>query len=123
MPRRERTRAQAVAWNPEWSYTDRQIIEEHLDRLETVTYYRPDSGGYIGCENAAGKKVMSLHPGYITFARGLGPEVLADPNWEGIDLSTIKHRAGSKKPARREPASCPVHGMPVLANIGCEDCN
>lgn len=122
MPRRELTRAQALAWNPSWSYTDRQTIEEHLDRLQAVTYYRPASGGYIGCENAAGKRVMSLHPGYITFARGLGPEVLADPNWEGIDLSTIKHRAGLTKSVRREQKSCQVHGMPMLANIGCEWC-
>ncbi|RYF60613.1 MAG: hypothetical protein EOO27_05235 [Comamonadaceae bacterium] len=122
MPRRELTRVQALAWNSAWSYTDREIIEEHLDRLEAVTFYKVESGSYIGCLNAAGKRVMSLWPGYITFARGLGPEVLADPNWEGIDLSTARYLEGERKTARREQESCPVHGMPILANIGCESC-
>ena len=122
MPRRELTRAQALAWNPNWSYTDREIIEKHLDRLEAVTYYQPPSGGYVGCRDAGGRRVVFLYAGYITFGRGLGPEILADPNWEGTDLSTIQHKSGRSDTHRRQETFCPTHGTPILPSIGCEWC-
>ena len=75
------TRAQALTWDTDWSDSDRELIEQHLDRLDAREYYTPPSGGYVGCTTADGTVVMTLHSGYLGFKRGYGPPDLPPGKW------------------------------------------
>ena len=77
------TRQQALAWFANWSYDDKATLEAEWDRLGEVTYYRIASGGYLGCADEHGRRVMFVAPGYVWFRRGCEPPNRELPPWNG----------------------------------------
>jgi hypothetical protein len=100
------SRDQTLAWNSEWSYTDCVTIEQHLDRVGAETFYVPPSGGYVGCVDGDGTKVLFLHPGYLEFKRELAPEDRPEPEWPGIVLSTFRPHASPAHERDDETETC-----------------
>lgn len=122
MSRRTLTREQALKWNPDWSYTDRAIIEKHLERLKPQSFYVPPSGGYVGCVDLQGTKVMFLHAGYVEFNGELAPADRPDPNWPGLTLSTFRpHASPTSAPIERTQV-CPIHHVALPVTGICDDC-
>jgi hypothetical protein len=89
MTRQMLTREKALSWSRDWSDTDRRLIGENLNRLDAQTFYMPPTGGYIGCVDADGTVVMTIHSGYLEFKCDLAPADLPDPKWPGLTLSTF----------------------------------
>ena len=109
MTRRMLTREQALKWNPDWSYTDREIIEQNLNRLDPQTFYVPPSGGYVGCIDVHGRTVMTLHAGYVEFKPELAPADRPEPDWPGLTLSTFRPHASPTAPPDEGERVCPIH--------------
>ena len=121
--RRMLTRQLALNWNPDWSYTDLRIIEENLTRLDAQTFYVPPSGGYVGCVDADGRVVMTLHYGYVVFKRELAPVDLPDLDWPGLTLSTFRGRPSPAPSLDDEDLQfCPTHHIALPLTGICDEC-
>lgn len=92
MTRRMLSREQALAWRSRWSYTDRETIEQHFDRVGAETFEEL-SGDHLVCRDGVGTKVLFVYPGYLKFKRELAPEDRPEPEWPGIVLSTFRPHA------------------------------
>lgn len=115
--------AEALEWNPNWSQMDRRVIQEHLDRLDVVRCYVPPSRGYVGCEDATGKRVMFLAPGYVEFKSDTAPEGLEESRgWPGFALTTFRHRGSRTNFEVDDEQFCPVHGLQLPRTGRCDDC-
>lgn len=122
MTRQMLTREQASTWSPDWSCTDRDVIEQNLSRLSPQTFYVPPSGGYVACIDAGGRIVMTLHPGYLEFQRGLAPADRPDAGWPGLTLSTFRPH-GSPTASPKEGAQiCPIHNLALPLTGICDEC-
>jgi hypothetical protein len=122
MTRRVLTREQALKWHENWSYTDREIIEQHFNRLDPQTFYVPPSGGYVGCADVHGRTVMTLHAGYVEFKLELAPVDRPDPDWAGLTLSTFRPHASPTPPPGEGKQVCTIHNIALpLTNI-CDEC-
>lgn len=71
------------------------------------TFYTPPSKGYVGCVNATGSVVMTLHAGYVEFNRKSAPPDLQESEWPGLGLSTFRPTRQSNAVARGKPAGLP----------------
>lgn len=117
------SRDEALKWNALWSIADRRRIEEQFDRLGVVGFYSPPSGGYVGCEDRTGRRVMFLSPGYVEFKKDVVPLELCEPTWPGFALSTFRHRAAGADFEREGLGNfCPVHGLLLPLTGLCDDC-
>ena len=122
MTRRTLTRKQALEWNEEWSYTDREIIEQQLKRLNPRTFYVPPSEGYVGCVDTRGTVVMTLHAGYLEFKPELAPDDRPEPDWPGLELSTFRPRATPTPQPSEGSLVCPVHRIALPVTGICDEC-
>lgn len=121
--RRPLSREQALKWNPKWSYSDRELIEQHLDRVDARAFYTPPSNSYVGCVNADGAVVMTLHAGYLEFSRHSAPAELADAEWAGMTLSTFQpHNSPTPEPREDNPPVCPIHHIALPSSGICDEC-
>ena len=116
------TREQVLKWNPDWSYSDRELIEHHLHRLNPQTFYVPPSGGYIGCIDVQDTKVMFLFAGYVEFKRDLAPADRPDPDWPGLPLSTFRpHGPPTPAPVENQQV-CAIHHFALPLTGICDEC-
>src|SRR5699024_11612153 len=91
--RRSMSRAEALSWNPNWSVGDILMIEENLDRLAARTFFRTRSNSTVTAQDDTGRKIMYLHPGYVTFPKRLAPEDRHNPEMPRFTLPTAQSRA------------------------------
>lgn len=116
------TTEEASRWYDLWSTADRRHIQEEFERLAVHRCYVPPSGGYVGCENAEGRKVMFLAPGYVWFARGCGSERV-EPNWNGYTLSTFRSRSKPNPDLDADDSvACPLHWYVLPLSGRCDLC-
>jgi hypothetical protein len=120
--RRVLTRQQVRNWNENWSYTDREIIDLHLNRLAPVSFYEPPSGGYVGCVDVHGQVVMTLHAGYLKFKRNLAPEDRPEPDWPGLTFSTFRPHAGPTPQLEEGHQVCTTHNTALPLTGICDEC-
>jgi hypothetical protein len=118
---REVTREQALAWRENWSWDDRNLVKEHIDRLQARTFDVRPSGGVVRCYDASGRPVMYIGAGYIEFAPGCQAESIPQGAWRGFALSTNRPH-GSTARSNDTTQYCPIHGYPVLPSGSCETC-
>ena len=123
MSRRPLTRDQVLSWNSDWSYTDREMLGQELDRVEAIGFYVPPSGGYVGCTNADGRVVMTIAPGYVYFKPDTAPAGRCHPGWNGYTLSTFRERADTTSTPSPEPRICSTHNVVLPATGICDDCD
>jgi hypothetical protein len=116
------TREQALNWNQEWSYTDRDFIEQNFNRLDPRTFYVPPSGGYVRCIDVQGTTVMTLHPGYLKFKRELVPAERVEPDWPGVTLSTFRPHASPLEAPGEGELVCPIHQITLPLTGICDEC-
>jgi hypothetical protein len=106
--RRLMTHAEVFAWYSGWSYTDREIVDRHIDRLGVQTFYTTPSENYVGCHNADGINVMYLAATYVQFTRAEFAAGCDEPDWPlGIRLSGFIE----KEPRQATPKDgeiCPI---------------
>lgn len=112
----------ALEWRPGWSQSDRARIQVQFDRLNVLRCYEPPSKGYVGCENAAGRKVMFIAPGYVHFPHDLAPEGLCEPDWPGFTLSTFRERSPTANFDVDDSKYCPIHGYQLPLTGRCDRC-
>jgi hypothetical protein len=109
-----------------WSYTDREIVEHHIDRLDVQTFYLPHTKGYVGCLNADERRVMYLAPGYVQFAHSdFAPAGLwMDPDWQypGFALSTFRDKDSPTTSRESEPVVCPTCNTALPLTGICDEC-
>lgn len=86
------TRDEALAWNSDWSPADVTAIGENFDRLGAQAFYRTQSNGSITAQDKDGRVLMYVHPGHVSFNKGLAPEDRENPEVEGFDLSTVREK-------------------------------
>lgn len=122
MTRQILTREEVLQWNSAWSYTDREIIEQHLYRLNPQSYYVPPSGGYVGCVDACGRVVMTVYPGFVEFKRDLAPPDRPDLDYPGLLLSTFRPHASPTAPPDEGQQVCPIHHIALPLTGICDDC-
>lgn len=123
MSRRTMTRDQVLAWHSQWSFTDREVINRNLDRLDARSFYMPPSGGYIGCIDSSGTKVMFVHPGYIDFKPGLKPDD-APLEWvDSMPLSTFSGHASPTYGPYFNERFCDIHNLSLPASGICDLCD
>jgi hypothetical protein len=122
MSRTALTREQLLRWNPSWSYSDRELIERHLNRLEVRSFYTPPGEGYVGCIDDQSRRVLTVYSGFVEFARASAPDDLPDPNWLGLALSTFSPHAGPTGPPEEGALVCPVHHVALPLSGVCDDC-
>ncbi len=123
MARRELTRDQAQSWNEAWSYTDRETIRQHFERLQPRTFYVPPSGGYVGCRDEAGIVVMRLYAGYLEFKTDLAPDDRPEPDWPGLLLSTFRPHASPTPQIEDDSGVCPTHHIALPTSGVCDECS
>lgn len=118
------TRDEALSWNSRWSVGDLRLIGEHLDRTGAEQFYRTPSNGSVTALDAAGRSVMHLYPGYITFAKDHAPAELAEAAWTtGLELSCFQRRGEAAAEAERPLAVCPSCFLALPATGVCDDCD
>jgi len=122
MTRRTLTRDQVLAWNSDWSFTDREIIEQNLDRLDARTFYVPPSGGYVGCIDSDATIVMTIHAGYVEFRAGLAPADRPEPDWQGLALSTFRPHASPTPEREPDEQICAIHNIAIPRTGVCDLC-
>jgi hypothetical protein len=122
MSGRQLTREQVMSWRENWSWDDRRVIGEHLDRLQARTFSVPPSAGYVRCYNAVRKLVMYIGPGWVEFTRGHEPETIQPGMWRGFALSTFRPHSGSRAKPEAGESFCMVHGLPVRTAGLCDTC-
>jgi hypothetical protein len=116
------TRDQVEAWNSRWSFSDCQIVRQHLDRLGARTFYVPPSGGYIGCIDAKGTRVMFIHAGYLLFKRELAADFPPEGWKRGLPLSTFSPHASPDFEGEPDYQFCEIHNIAIPATGICDDC-
>jgi hypothetical protein len=101
MTRQIITRDEVLQWNSAWSYTDRETIEQHLDRLYPQSYYVPPSGGYVGCVDACGHVDDRLSRLCGVQAGSCTPPDRPDLDYPGLRCPRSAHtRAQPHRPTR-----------------------
>ena len=116
------TRQQALAWYPRWSYTDREVVGRHLDRLGVRTFYTTDTEGYIGCVDAHGTHVMYFASGYAWFPRAQFAAD-CDDDWPlGFQLSSFEDRVPPTPSQREGTQVCPIHNIALPLSGVCDEC-
>lgn len=126
MTRRELSLQQVLEWNPNWSYTDRESILHHINRIGAHTFYVPSCGGYIGCRDVPGvhgpgRNLMTIHPGYLKFSIDQLPEDPPEP-WAGLTLSTFLGHESSNPAPEAEQRVCSQHHLALPASGICDEC-
>ncbi|MEE1617218.1 hypothetical protein [Brachybacterium sp. J153] len=122
--RQRMTRDEALSWNSRWSVGDVRLIGEHLDRTGAEQFYRTASNGSVTALDAAGRSVMHLYPGYITFAKDCAPPELAEADWKtGLELSCFQRRGDATAEADRPLPVCPSCFLALPATGVCDDCD
>src|SRR5688500_12321531 len=120
------TLAQVLSHNKRWTEDDRQIILEHIERLNVVSYFLQDCGYDVNLFNGEDWVAWITH-GRIIFRPGFAPPEAQSAHWREyryIPLSTTigdhYHRAATK--SVEEPV-CPSCFM-VLPKTGqCDNCD
>lgn len=120
--RRSMSRAEALSWNPNWSVGDIRVIEENLDRLAARTFFRTRSNSTVTAQDDSGRSIMYLHPGYVTFPKGLAPEDRKDLELHGFTLSTAQSRAASRAMPEETLSFCPGCFYALPATGVCDTC-
>lgn len=120
--RRVMTRDEALSWNSDWSVADIRLIEENFDRVGTRTYYRTQSNGTVTAQDAAGRSVMYLHPGYVEFPKGLAPEDRSDLDWDGFALSCFRPREATVAKGEERLTICTSCFYALPATGVCDTC-
>ena len=105
---RELIRQQAIEWNDNWSYTDRKTLESEWDRLGAVRFVVVPSKGYFTCWNAESFRLMEVHPGYLKYNAGFGPEHLDVDQYRCHYLSTFKPHQHGEPEKEYDAPTCPV---------------
>jgi hypothetical protein len=82
----------------------------------------PPSGGYVGCVDADGRVVMTLHSVYWEFKHDLAPADLPDPDWPGLMLSTFQEQASPTPSYDEDLEICPIHHIALPRNCICDEC-
>ena len=119
---RELTRDQALLWRENWSWDDRNLVKENVDRLQAKAFDVRPSGSVVRCRDASGRVVMYIGAGYVEFPPGCEPASIATGSWRGITLSTHRPRNGSGGRPEDTTKYCPVHGYPLLSSGLCDTC-
>lgn len=120
--RRRMTRDEALAWNTDWSPADVSLLEENFDRVGAHTFYRTQSNGSLTVQDKAGKSLMYIHPGYVSFPEGLAPEDRANAEVHGFDLSTVQTTERIPAKGEEQLTICPncFYAMPYTGV--CDTC-
>jgi len=103
-----------------YSISDIRIIEEHLDRVDAVTFLL--SRDVIYCSDDSGKTVMRVRPGYIEFPKATIPDG-TPPKQDWIALSTFQPRDPDRKQPPASNQVCPNCNMqlPLSGHCDCRD--
>lgn len=121
--RRQLSRTEAMAWNPGWSTGDIRLIGENFDRVGACSFYRTSSNGSVTAQDAEGRSVMYLYPGYVEFRKGLAPEDRSDPDWHGIALSSFRPRGAAEAKGEEKLTFCPSCFYALPATGVCDTCD
>jgi len=121
--RRQLSRTEALAWNPGWSTGDIRLIGENFDRVGACSFYRTSSNGSVTAQDAEGRSVMYLYPGYVEFRKGLAPEDRSDPDWHGIALSSFRPRGAAEAKGEEKLTFCPSCFYALPATGVCDTCD
>lgn len=125
------TRTQVLWWREPWSYTDRAMVAAALDAVPNANFVEPPSGGYIGVW-AGNRVALTVHPGYVLWARGRRPEPLPDDlfpqfqqfgDYEWHELSTFRPTGGGSGRPEKPVIACPNCNYEIPASGICGECD
>ena len=127
MTKIEMTRQQVLSWRQNWSFTDQQTIEYHIDRIGITTFYRTEVDDHIRCLqtplDTPGKIAMSIGPGWIDLRKYPNPNKEGKPSEEWATLSTFRKRHESNPLQNNDDQVCPRCFITLPATGMCDNCD
>ena len=121
---------QALAWNPDWSHSDRLRVAEALGVLPELEFIVPPHGKHVGVW-VDGRLALEIKPGYLSWPAvkwtvGLPPSITEaiehDDTHAWFLLSTHRPNPGERSRPEVQASFCPTCFQQLPATGICDNC-